>query len=121
MNNVPNANLSGRLKDNPGKTGNLQTILKLKVNAPVSITSNHPKKKYKEEGIINGARGNVQSIQVSKNNPEKLDVVWVVLTKRILGNDRFEHRHLRQTFNSGHELATPNLPERKHLKKKYGN
>ena len=56
-------------------------------------TSNHPKKKYKEEGIINGARGYVQSIKVSKNNPEKLDVVWVVLTKRIMGNDRFEHRH----------------------------
>ena len=37
------------MRDNASKTGNLQTILKLKVGAPVVLTSNHPKRKYKEE------------------------------------------------------------------------
>ena len=63
---------------NPGKTGNLQKQLKLKVGCPVVITSNHSKKKYREDGYVNGARGFVQAIQVSKENPEKVDVVWVV-------------------------------------------
>ena len=55
--NLPGRKLPNRLKDNPGKTGNLQTELKLKVGAPVFITTNHSKKKYKEDGKINGARG----------------------------------------------------------------
>ena len=33
--NVPGRKLPSRLKDNPGKTGNLQTELKLKIGAPV--------------------------------------------------------------------------------------
>ena len=60
-----------KVKDNPGKTGNLQTELRLRLGAPVVITSNHSKQKYREDGIVNGARGFVQAIQVSKNNPEK--------------------------------------------------
>ena len=83
--NMPGRNLPNRLKDNPGKTGNLQTELRLKVGAPVLITSNHPKKKYKEDGIVNGARGFVQAIQVSKNNPEKVEIIWVVFNKETVG------------------------------------
>ena len=56
--NLPAGNkLPEKLKENPGKTGNLQTELKLKVGAPVVITSNHSKQKYREDGIVNGARG----------------------------------------------------------------
>ena len=120
--NVPGRKLPKRLKDNPGKTGNLQTELKLKVDAPILITSNHPKKKYKEDGIVNGARGFVQSIQVSKENQEKVEIVWVVFNKESVGRlYRFEHKHLRQNFNPGHELATPILPERKNFTEKFGN
>ena len=72
--NVPSRKLPGRMKDNASKTGNLQTMLKLKVGAPVVVTSNHPKRKYKEDGIINAARGYVQSIQVSKVNPDIVEV-----------------------------------------------
>ena len=50
--NVPGRKIPGRLKDNPGKTGNIQTELRLTIGAPVLITSNHPKKKYKEDGIV---------------------------------------------------------------------
>ena len=48
--NLPDRKLPGRLKDNPGKTGNLQTELKLKVGAPIVITSNHSKQKFREDG-----------------------------------------------------------------------
>jgi hypothetical protein len=57
-----------RLKNNPGETGNLETELKLKIGAPVVVTSNHSKQKFREDGIVNGARGYVQSISVSKDN-----------------------------------------------------
>ena len=48
-----------RMKTNPGKTGNLETELKLKVGAPIVLTSNHSKQKYRKDGIVNGARGYV--------------------------------------------------------------
>ena len=120
--NLPGRKLPQRLKDNPGKTGNLQTELRLKVGAPVLITSNHSKKKYKEDGIVNGARGFVESIQVSKENPEKVEIVWVVFNKESIGRlYRIEHKYLRQNYNPGHKLATPILPERKNFKEKFAN
>ena len=120
--NMPGRKLPNRLKENPGKTGNLQTELRLKVGAPVLITSNHSKKKYKEDGIVNGARGFVQSIQVSKGNPEKVDIIWVVFNKETVGRlYRFEQNHLRQNHNPGHKLATPIQPERKNFKERFGN
>ena len=61
-----------RLKGNLGRTGNLETKLVLKVGAPVVITTNHSKHKYKDDGIMNGARGYVQAITVSKDDPEKV-------------------------------------------------
>ena len=61
-----------RLKGNLGRTGNLDTELVLKVGAPVVITTNHSKQKYKDDGIMNGARGYVQAITVSKDDPEKV-------------------------------------------------
>ena len=38
-------------KGNLGKTGNLETELVLKVGAPVVITSNHSKQKYKDDNF----------------------------------------------------------------------
>ena len=73
--------LSDKLKDNPGKTGNLLSELVLKVGAPVVITTNHSKQKYREDGIVNGASGFVQSIQVSKDSLDKVEVIWIVFNK----------------------------------------
>ena len=39
--------MSKKLSDNPGKTGNLEGQLKIKVNSPVAITTNHSKKKIR--------------------------------------------------------------------------
>ena len=120
--NLPNRSLPDKMKGNPGKTGNLQTQLSLKVGAPVIITTNHSKAKYKDDGIMNGARGFVQSIQTSKENPEKVEVVWIVFNKPDIGKRyRFEHNHLRKHHNPGHESATPILPVRNTFKDKFGN
>ena len=121
--NLPDDNdLPVSLKRNAGRTGNLQTRLKLKVGAPVVITANNTKRKYREDGLVNGARGYVQAIQVSKDDPEKVEVVWVVFNNEDIGKlYRFEHRHLRSNFNPGHKLATPILPVRRTFKTNFGN
>ena len=88
--NLPNRpKLSENDLANMSKTGNLPTILKIKVGAPVVITSNHPKAKYKDDGIMNGARGYVQAVQTSSNDSSKLEIIsrkalpWAVLSSKI--------------------------------------
>ena len=113
--NLPGGSrLSSKDKENPNKTGNLPDILKVKLNAPVLITSNHHKAKYREDGIVNGARGYIKAIQVKKNSPDQVEILWVIFNNEDIGKlYRLEHRHLRENFNPGHPLATPILPERK--------
>ena len=121
--NVPGCRrVPARLNDNPGKTGNLQAKLKLKVGALVVIATNHTKQNYPEDGIVNGARGYVQSIQVSKDNPEKVDIIWIVFNKERVGKlYRFEHNFLRKKHNPGHDQATPILPQRRNFTVKFGD
>ena len=45
--------------------------------APVMITSNHPDKRHKLNGIVNGSRGFVDSIQPMKDDPDTAEVIWV--------------------------------------------
>ena len=111
-----------RLKDNPGKTGNLEFELKLKVGAPVVITTNHDKQIYRDDGIMNGARGYVSAIQVSKDNPDKVDIIWVVFNNEKVGQlYRLKHSQLKKKFDPGHPLATPILPQRKNFTLNFGN
>ena len=121
--NLPmESNIPDKLKENPGKTGNLESELRLRVGAPIVITKNHSKKKYREDGIVNGARGYVQAIQTAKDNPKKVDVIWVVFNNESIGQlYRFENNHLRKLFNPGHPRSTPILPIRTNFKIKFGN
>ena len=66
------------------QTGGLEKKLCLKINAPIVITSNHNKAKFKEDGIVNGAKGYVDSIQESKQR-ESIEVVWVVFKDESVG------------------------------------
>ena len=94
----------------------------MRVGCPVVITANHSKQKFREDGIVNGCRGFVQAIQCSIENPEKVDIVWVVFHDQSVGRRyRFEHSHLRKHFNPGHKYATPILPSRRTFKTNYGN
>ena len=123
MKNLPfRRNLPKKVNDNPSKTGNLLKELKAKIGAPVVITTNHSKKKYREDGIMNGARGFVQAVQVSRNDPSKIEVIWIVFHEESIGKQcRFDHRHLLKGFNPGNKLATPILPQRKKFTLKLGN
>ena len=42
------------------------------------ITSNHSKKKYKNNGLVNGARGYIDSIQPSKENSDVAKIIWAL-------------------------------------------
>ena len=71
---------------------------------------------------MNGARGFVHAIQVSRENPQKVEVVWVIFNNENIGKlYRFEHNHLRKFFDPGNKLATPILPSRKNFKLEFGN
>ena len=78
------------------------------------MTTNHSKQKYREDGICNGARGFVQSIQVSKQDNDRVEIIWIVLNRETAGRlYRFDHMKHRKDHNPGHELAIPIFPERK--------
>ena len=101
------------------ETGQLQTKFIFKQNAPVMITSNSSQKKYKNNGIVNGARGYIDSIQPSKENPQVADVIWVRFnddnTGQLLRQDNLvllrEHRPVDP-------LAVPIKKQRKSFKQK---
>ena len=66
-------------------TGQLQKKIAFKQGAPVMITSNHSKQKYKNNGIVNGARGYIDSIQPSKESPGVAEIIWVRFTDDKIG------------------------------------
>ena len=96
------------------QTGGLETRIVLKRDAPIVITSNHPKAKYKEDGIVNGAKGYVDSIQVSKTDSETIDAVWVVFKDKKVGKLlRYDYKNLSKIHKSFDENAVPILRQKK--------
>ena len=86
--NLPGKNkLPEKLNKNPGNTGNLSVEFKIKIGAPIVITSNHSKQKYREDYIVNGARGYVQAVQASQNYPHKVEIVWMCYKMKISDTD----------------------------------
>ena len=103
------------------QTGQLPPKLQIKIGAPVVITTNHTKSIYKEEGMMNGARGYIDFIQVNKEDPEEVEIIWVVFTKKeSCAKYRSDHRHLRGKHVLD-EFATPILPVKKRFQVKRGN
>ena len=96
------------------QTGGLESTISLKNDAPVVITSNHPQSKFKEDGIVNGARGYVDSVQVSKTEPDKIDVIWVTFKDKNIGKLlRYEYRNLKKMHKPNDENAVPILRQKK--------
>ena len=60
------------------RTGQLQKNIIFKEGAPLMITSNHPKAKYKNNGLVNGASGYIDSIQATKEDPDLAEVFGCV-------------------------------------------
>ena len=101
------------------QTGGLEELLKIKEGAPVMITSNHPDKKYKNNGIVNGARGYIDSVQVSDSNPDLVEVIWVRFhddkTGQLLRRD---NHHLTKEHKTNDPLSVPIMRQKNKFKAK---
>ena len=72
------------------------------------VTSNHPQKKYKENGMVNGARGYIDSIQTSKDNPDIVEVIWVKFKDPNIGKLlRNDNKDLLRSHKPNDSLAVP--------------
>ena len=88
--------------------GQLQTEIVFKEGAPVTIISNHSKQKYKNNGLVNGARGYIDSIQPSRENPEIAKVILVRFTDDTIGQLlRQDSMALLRNHKPKHPLAVP--------------
>ena len=98
------------------QTGGLEKRLTVKKDAPIVITSNHHIAKYKEDGIVNGARGYIDSLQVSKKNKEEVEVIWVVFKDKNVGRLlKYEYAHLKKLHKPNSDDAIPILKQKKTL------
>ena len=78
------------------------------------ITSNHPKAKYKNNGLVNGARGQVDSVQMSKDDPNVVEVVWVRFCDNKVGQLlRNDSKHLLEQHKPNDPFAVPILRQKK--------
>ena len=101
------------------RTGQLQKILELKEQAPVMVTSNHPKAKYKQNGLVNGARGKVDSVQTSKDDPNAAEVVWVRFCNDKVGQLlRNDSKDLLENHKPNDPLAVPIIRQKKQFQGK---
>ena len=78
--------------------------------------SNHHLAKYKEEGIVNGARGYIDSIQVCKENRTEVEVIWIVFKDKTVGRLlRYDYGHLKKLHKPISEDAVPILRQKKNF------
>ena len=69
------------------QTANLPSVLNLKLNIPVMITVNSTTKRFKENGIVNGARGFIEGLEFTtrKDGTKRLNIIWVVFPEKETG------------------------------------
>ena len=89
-------------------TGNLEKSLKLKVGAPIMITVNNTKAKYREDGVCNGARAYIDSFQMAEGSDIEVRYIWVVFKDMKIGQQlRNDNRHLLKLHKPTHNKAVP--------------
>ena len=57
------------------------------------LTVNHTKAKYREDGIVNSARGYVDSFQMDEDNGTEVKAIWVVFQNKDIGKKIREVKH----------------------------
>ena len=78
------------------------------------ITSNSSNVKYKKNGIVNGARGYVDSIQLDMNNPDSADAIWIRFTDDKIGQLlRQDLKELLKYHKPNHPFAVPIKKQKK--------
>ena len=101
------------------QTGQLESKVILKKGAPVMITSNHTEQKYKNNGIVNGSRGYIDSIQVAKDNPDQVEVIWICFNDENTGQLlREDNKHLLKQHKPNNPLAVPIKRQKKQFQVK---
>ena len=116
-------NLKKHPKRGTGKDeGQSSTNLILRCNAPVVIICNHSEEEYREDGINNGARGYIDSIQTNKENPELPEVVWVVFLDDNVGQKlRQDKRYLTNDHKPHNKAAVPIERQKRQFAPNSGN
>ena len=78
------------------------------------VTSNSNIPRYKQNGIVNGVRGYIDSLQYSEENPTSLEYIWVRFTDNKTGRLLLlENRHLLQHHKPNDDLAVPIARQKK--------
>jgi ATP-dependent exoDNAse (exonuclease V) alpha subunit len=91
-------------KINYTNTGNLAKSLIIKVGAPIILTVNHSKAKYREDGIVNSARGYVDSFQMESGNETEVKAIWIVFQNKDIGKKLRDESYQLRAYH------TPNDP-----------
>ena len=96
------------------KTGQLENQFIFRKGAPIMVTSNHEKLRYKNNGIVNGSRGFIDSVQMSSENPDEIEIVWVVFNDENTGKLlREDQRALLKRHKPNNPLAVPIRKQKK--------
>ena len=107
------------------KTQGMMRNLIIREGAPVMMTSNHKTSRYKEDGLVNGAQGYIDYIQRSKENPDIVEIIWVVFQHQDIGAKHYrrEKNYLRPRGSEHflNENALPILPIKKPFQVQQGN
>ena len=101
------------------QTGQLENRFIFKKLCPVQVSTNHPQQRYKNNGFVNGVRGYVDSIQVSRDNPDEPEVIWVRFSDDNVGKLlRDDNRALLKFHKPNDPLAVPIRKQKKqfHMK-----
>ena len=102
-------------------TGNLQKHLQLKIGAPIMLTVNNMKTKYKEDGICNGVRAYIDSFQFSEDSSEVF-YIWIVFKNEKIGQIlRNDNKHLLKFHKPTHPKAVPIQVAKQRFNIKGGN
>ena len=106
-------------------THGMMKNLIIREGAPVMITTNHQVSRFKEDGLTNGAFGHIDFIQVSKRDPEVVEIIWVLFRDERVGKRHYkkEKKYLRkeELDHLIHADALPILPSTKAFEVNQGN
>ena len=101
------------------KTGQLEQEFTFKKGAPVMVTSNSQTPKYKQNGIVNGVRGFIDSFLFEEEDPTSVEVVYVRFTDDKTGRE--DNLHYLQRHTPDDPLAVPFVRQRKTFNLNEGN
>ena len=101
------------------QTGQLEHQIIFKKGAPVMVTSNSQEPKYKQNGLVNGVRGYIDSFQYSKEDPSSPEVIWVRFNDDKTGQLlRTDNLHLLQHHKPDDPLSVPIFRQKKTFNQK---